>query len=176
MKFKPLTIIRCYIRWAVLALLLLSIVTCIFPFMLSYEEEGVMVYFYRMFFISMPCFWIYFLHKELWVKLFATIYISEDKIIWRCPFRKTRCLTPEKCYIGVELEDSHIKIDYPYIYFSLRPYPREFEHKIDKIPCSDEFVKYRYAPEVAEYILKTLPKEQTKRLNYYHYMYMRDNK
>ena len=176
MKFRPKPIIRFYIRWVVLAILVGTIGMCIIPFKLSYEENGCMKYFYHLFFASMPCIWIYILHKELWEKIFATIYISPAEITWMCPFRKTKHVAATECYIGVELENSHNKLDYPYIYFSLKPYPREYEHKIDKIPCSNEFVKYRYAPEIAEYILKTLPKEQTKRLDYFHYMYTRDNK
>ena len=152
MKFKPMPIIRIYIRWVVLAILVGTIAMCIIPFKLSYKEIGIMKYFYHIFFISMPCIWIYILHKELWEKIFATVYISSDKIIWRCPFRKTKCIATSKCYIGGELEDSHIKAHYPYIYFSTKPYPSNMKHKIDKIPCSDEFIKYRYHIDIAEYV------------------------
>lgn len=173
MKFKPMPMIRFYARWVLLGILSAEIYICIFSLSLPWKEGG--LGFFLCLFLSLLM--GYCLHKELWEKLFATIYISKDEIIWRCSFRKTRHLSTEKCYIGVELEGSHIKtIDYPYIYFSLKPYPRELEHKIDIIPCSNEFVKFRYDPKIAEYILKTLPKEQTKRLDYFHYMYMRDNK
>lgn len=171
MKFKPILIIRIYIRWAVLAILVITLAMCIIPSKLSYEEDGFMKYFSYVFCISVPCLLLYLVHKELWEKLFATIYISPKEIIWRCPFRKTRRLPTEKCYIGVEMENSHVKGDYPYIYFSLKPYPSEKEHKINEIPCSDEFVKYRYHVDIAQYILKTLRKEQTKRLDYFSYMY-----
>lgn len=176
MKFKPSAIIRFYIRWVVLGLLLTGIYSCILFITLPLEEVGEGKYSTALLMFLLSLLWTYILHKELWEKLFATIYISTDKIIWRCPFRKTRQLPTEKCYIGVEKENAHNKGSYPYIYFSLKPYPREFEHKIDKIPCSDEFVKYRYHPDIAEYTLKTLPKEQTKRLDYFHYMYQRDLK
>lgn len=171
MKFKPMPIIRYYIRWVVLLILFGTLAMCIIPFKVSYQEMGLAYYFFIVLFFSMPCLWIYILHKELWEKIFATVYISSEEIVWACPFRKTRRIKSSMCYIGVELEDSYIKADYPYIYFSTFPYPKEMEHKIDKMPCTNNFIKYRFHLDIAEYVLTILPKEQTKRLDYFCYMY-----
>ncbi|MBR4308105.1 MAG: hypothetical protein IKT58_00775 [Oscillospiraceae bacterium] len=78
--------------------------------------------------------------------------------------------------MGVELENSHNELDYEYIYFSKLPYPGEKVHRINEIPCSAGFVKYRFSPELAEYILKTLPKTQTKSIDYFYYKYKREHK
>ena len=168
MKFKPMPIIRFFARWFFVFLLVAMIFLCIAPLIfISYEEYGLEKYFYFVAFGFFTWLYIYGLHKETWEKIFATIYISEDVVIWKCLFRKTRRIETSKCYIGVEMEKSHNKLEYPYIYFSLKPYPFEMRHKIDKISCSDEFVKYRYDPDIAEYILKILPSKQTKQLDYY---------
>ena len=164
--------IRFYARWAALGLLTLVIVEIVWVLNVPHEEIGSYRYPTIILLCGSGITFVYCLHKELWEKFFATIYISADEVIWRCPFRKTRRLATRNCYIGVELEDAFNKsIDYPYIYFSLTPYPRDLEHKINKIPCSERFVKYRYHADICEYILKTLPEEQTKRLDYFHYTY-----
>lgn len=92
------------------------------------------------------------------------------------PVPQTKCLAVERCHIGVEKEISHWKIEYYYIYFSLKPYPREFASRIDKLPNSEAFLKYRFEPKLAEHILDTLPKGQTKQLEYYYYVYLRNRK
>ena len=176
MKFKPMPFIRYFGRWYMLAMLLAGIAMQIIPFKLTYEEHGIFKYFAHIFFFALSGFYVYALHKELWDKFFATIYISAEEIVWKCPFRKTIHLPVDGCYMGVELENSHNKLDYEYIYFSKTPYPREKAHRINEIPCSDSFVKYRFSPKLAEYILKTLPKEQTKPLDYFYCKYKREHK
>ena len=176
MKFKPMPMIRFYIRPVILVLTALVIWASTTPFLIP-EEEGLFLRIFSHIFWFFCLFgWIYILHIEYWDKVFATLYISPEEIVWKCPFRKTIHLSTPGCYIGVELENSHNKLDYEYIYFSKKPYPREKAHKINEIPCSDSFVKYRFHPDIAEYILKTLPKEQTKPLDYFYYKYKRENK
>ena len=176
MKFKPMPIIRFYIRPGVLVLTALHIWMCTTPFQIPDEEGIFLKVFWSVFCFFLLFLWIYILHTELWDKVCATIYISPEEIIWKCPFRKTIHLPTPGCYIGVELENFHNKLDYEYIYFSKTSYPREKVHKINEIPCSNSFVKYRFAPELAEYILKTLPKEQTKPLDYFYFKWKRENK
>ena len=175
MKFKPIPIIRFYIRPVIVVLTALFIWANTTPFQMAEESIFLRIFSHIFWFVSMFG-WIYILHIEYWDKIFATIYISPKEIVWKCPFRKTIHLPTSGCYIGVELENSHNKLDYEYIYFSKIPYPREKVHKINEIPCSNSFVKYRFSPELAEYILRTLPKEQTKPLDYFYFKWKREIK
>ena len=55
----------------------------------------------------------------------------------------------------------------PHIYFSKQPYPREFSNKIQKIPNSDNFIKFRYRADLADYLVEHLPKQKTFQVAYY---------
>ena len=76
-------------------------------------------------------------------------------------------------FISVELEDSFNKLDYPLIYFTTSWYPKEYAHKINKLKNTDQFIKFWYTEELAEYLITHLPKEKTGGLQYYHNMHTR---
>ena len=177
MKFKPIPYIRFFGRWFLIAIGVGMFLAGVwFAIGLRPEERC-----FETYAIAVLCLlysviiFPYCLH-QVWEKYFATIFISNSKITWRCPFYKTKSLLTPQCCIGVEKEVSYWKFEYNYIYFSLNPYPHEFANMINKIPCSETFLKYRYDPKLAEYILKTVPKEQTKQLDYFHYTYLRNQK
>ena len=91
--------------------------------------------------------------NQLWEKLFAKLIVKNDRIIWRCIFRRSHTLLlTESHWIGVELEDSFNGLDYPFIYFSKEPYPAEFQHKINKLKCSDSFIKFWYSEQLVNYL------------------------
>ena len=107
-------------------------------------------------------------------KLFAKIKITNDKIIWRCILKKKHTMAIQDCrFISVELEDSFNKLDYPFIYFTTSWYPKEYAHKINKLKNTDQFIKFWYTEELAEYLITHLPKEKTGGLQYYHNMHTR---
>lgn len=116
--------------------------------------------------LSIFLFVIYFV--ELHEKCFAKIVINNSFILWKCVFRKSITMNIETCrFIGVESEDSFNKIDYPFVYFSALPYPREYVHKINKMQNTTSFIKFWYTDEIAKYIIDSLPKEKTGGLQYY---------
>ena len=177
MKFRPIPFIRYFARWFVLLLgCSILLVGIWFTIGLSPEERCFETWAMAIFCFIYTIFVFPYILHQVWEKYFATLFVSESQIIWRCPFRRTKYLLTEQCYIGVEKEISHWKIEYNYIYFSLSPYPRKFTNKIDKLPNSDTFLKYRFEPKLAEYILRTLPKAQTKPLDYFYYLYLREHK
>ena len=73
----------------------------------------------------------------------------------------------DDCIIGMENEISGWNMTYPHIYFSKQPYPREFSNKIQKIPNSDNFIKFRYRADLADYLVEHLPKQKTFQVAYY---------
>jgi hypothetical protein len=50
------------------------------------------------------------------------------------------------------------------IYFSTTPYPVQFFNKINKVKCTDGFIKFWYSEELCDYLIATLPHEKTKQL------------
>lgn len=177
MIFRPLPFIRFFARWFILSIGSgMFFIGIWFSIGLPSEERCFETWMMAIFCFLYALFVFPRLLHQIWEKCFATICISNSQIIWRCPFRKTKCLAVERCHIGVEKEISHWKIEYYYIYFSLKPYPREFASRIDKLPNSEAFLKYRFEPKLAEHILDTLPKGQTKQLEYYYHVYLRNRK
>ena len=116
--------------------------------------------------MSLIVIFVYFVH--LHEKCFAKITISDSFILWKCIFRRTIKMSIKSCrFISVELEDSFNKIDYPFIYFSSFPYPREYAHRINKMQNTTNFIKFWYTDEIARYLIDNLPKEKTGGLQYY---------
>ena len=122
-------------------------------------------------------FFLYEFHKGLWSKLFASLEIKEDGVTWRCPTRKTRMIPNENIrYIGVEFENSYNKQDYPFIYISSSTYPTEFAHKIDRLPVTNDFLKFWYTPELGTYLLTHFPSEKTEILSRFHHKQNKDRR
>lgn len=110
----------------------------------------------------------YILWIGLWDKLFSSICVEENRIVWKCPLRKKRTILKYSVnFIGVEAENAFNGLEYPFIYISRSPFPKEFSHKIDKLPCRDGFLKFWYTDEFAAYLLTHFSNEQTKSLAYY---------
>ncbi len=134
----------------------LTLLLAIFPFVFTYliiyvwMQNGFRIYYLAI----IPMFYIAFLClNQLWEKLFAKLIVKNDRIIWRCIFRRSHTLLlTESRWIGVELEDSFNGLDYPFIYFSKEPYPAEFQHKINKLKCSDSFIKFWYSEQLVNYL------------------------
>lgn len=106
-------------------------------------------------------------YREFWELFWASITISETEIVWSCPLRPTHVIQVDDCIIGMENEISGCNMTYPHIYFSKQPYPREFSNKIQKIPNSDNFIKFRYRADLADYLVEHLPKQKTFKVAYY---------
>ena len=102
-------------------------------------------------------FWAFVL--GLWDKLFATLSVERDRVIWKCLLKRTRRITMENVrYVGIEYEDSYSGLPYAYIYISATPYPKEYAHKINKLRCRDDFLIFRFSIELKDYLLATIPK------------------
>lgn len=101
-------------------------------------------------------------------KFLAKLIITDDEIIWKCIFKKSHTMQINSCtFVGVELESSFNKLDYPFIYFATTWYPKMYAHKIDKLKNSDQFIKFWCTDKLADYLIASLPKEKTGGLQYH---------
>ena len=98
-------------------------------------------------------------------RAFGRLLIYEDKVVYRCPFRRKRTLKLEECeHIGVE---NYAKLnrgmpvvrgdEISFIYFSKKPYPEEFSGKITALKNSKDFIKISYTDKLAEALFEILP-------------------
>lgn len=107
-------------------------------------------------------------HIGFWEKCFATVIVTDGDIRWKCPFRKTRILPMEKCrFSGVESEESYNGLPYLHIYVSCEPYPQKFKNRINRLKCSDRFIKFWYSEELCRVLERTLPVESRGSLTAY---------
>jgi hypothetical protein len=107
-----------------------------------------LIYLAFMILIILPlmCFVLY----HLWYRCFGKIIISDNCIEWRCIFMRSHRLSFDKCkYAGIQIfwKDNVVKYDiyntgFAFIYVSTKPYPSEYEGRIDKLRCTDEFIKF----------------------------------
>ena len=159
----PLTIV-------LFSLALSTIMNLTLLFVHEYQEgvSGIKGLFGLLFLYAGTGYGFYILRIGLWDKLFSSICVDENRIVWKCPLRKRRTILQSSVrFIGVEAENAFNGLEYPFIYISMAPYPKEYAHKIDKLPCRDGFLKYWYTDELAAYLLHHFSNEQTRRLAYY---------
>jgi len=102
------------------------------------------------------------IHKFLWEKFFATLTISEQYVCWKCLFRRSISMSIEECgYIGVQEEESANGLPYPFVYFSSKPYPLKYSGKINKLPCTQGFIKFWYSEDLCQYLVDHFQGNQT---------------
>lgn len=141
------------------------------------EDGGLQMTIAAMMLTAFLAFWFSVFWRELLEKLFAKIKITDDAIIWKCIFRRKHTMRIQDCrFIGVELENSFNQLDYPYIYFTKVRYPKEYEHKINELKNTDDFIKFWYTEELAEYLLTHFPKERTGSLQSYRFSHEKKSK
>lgn len=110
-----------------------------------------------------------------WEKWYSSLRFTDNSIILSCPLKRTLVLTVDECrFFGVQLEESYNGLPYPFIYISKHPYPRELEGKINKIRCSNEFVKFWYSDDLCNYLIAKFPNNRTGPLQYYQYQSQRN--
>lgn len=170
MRFYAKREIRFFARYAILAIYLsfTAIVIAVDFYKFSTNSSVNLGFGYVIAYNIIEIFGVYVYATEIHEKIFSMLEISYSQIIFKCIFIKKKAITIERCrFIGVEFEDSFSKSHLPFIYFSTEQYPKEYSHKINKINNSDQFIKFWYTDELAEYLLTHLPKEKTGALQYY---------
>ena len=94
--------------------------------------------------------------------------VTEDGVIWRCLFRRTRRIVYDDCrYIGVETFNKEARCpvvrgdECAAVYLSMDPFPEKFKGRINHLRCTDRIIKFYYTDALAETILAVAPEEKT---------------
>ena len=95
------------------------------------------------------------IHVGFWEKFFAVLILSENEVRWKCPLRKTITMKRAECItVGLECETTPVPGEFAYIYFASIPYPSKAERKKVVARSRNGLIKFRYTPELGEYVIK----------------------
>ena len=126
--------------------------------------------------------WGTFSHLTL-DRAYGKLWVYEDRVVFQCPFRRTRTLTFEECkYIGIENYNDLIRglpiergDEAAFIYFSTKPYPEKYKGKISRLKNTDDFIKIGYSDALAEALIDILPADKDYLIrSFYNKMQARD--
>ena len=104
---------------------------------------------------------------EFWYRFFGRLFITENEIIWKCPFMKMRRLDrTEIKYTGFDFRFSSNSLrsitTMDMIYFSKHPYPQEYIGKSYKLRNSDDFIKFHASKKLCFCLQKWLPEPRNR--------------
>ena len=100
MKFHPTPIIRYCYRYFLVALFILFPIYIMFGMTFNHamvgEEDRVGFFLLGLVLLIVGSVLI---HVGFWEKFFSTLEITEDRVIWRCPFRKKQSMLLDDCVV-----------------------------------------------------------------------------
>ena len=113
---------------------------------------------------SVPLYVLYLLPKS-----FSLLTVSQQKIIWRCPFYPSVKMRIEDCeYVSVEdMADHNMAMpvirgdEIAYIYLSDKPFPDKYKHKADIVRRKKGTITFAYSDKLCQELISVLPKEKT---------------
>lgn len=170
MKLYPPAIIRFFYRYIFIGLFV------VFPAcftIVATQDGGIVATEDRLAFAILGCFLALFgcflVHIGFWEKFFSVLIVDECRIIWKCPFRKSRMIMLTDCKeIGGDTENRESGMPFEIIYFSTKHYPQQHRDKKGIIKNSDQYIKFWYSEELYRYLIDHYPSEYTGRLVFYH--------
>ena len=169
MRFHPAPIIRYCYRWFFIALFILFPLYIMFGMAfnraLTKEEDQLL------WFLTGAVFLVYgslLMHFGFWEKFFATLEITEERIIWRCLFRKTQSMFLVDCVvIGACREHTKKGIPSECIYISDTPMPMMDTDLPGALKRSHHLIKYAYSDQLCDYLIRKVPDKRTRTLGAY---------
>lgn len=107
------------------------------------------------------------MHFAFWEKFFATLEITDDWVIWRCPLRKTQRMLLDNCVVGACRE--HVKKGIPSecIYFCDAAMPMMDTDLHGALKRSRHLIKYSYSNKLCDYLCQKMPDKRTRTLGAY---------
>lgn len=152
MKFHTLPVVKYYAGTMAFILLVLWPVGLFIWGWQEYQVTGDVRWFVLPGVLLLLCI---LLHQfSFWKKFYATLHISENEIVWKCPLRKSISISIEDCVqIGIEFEKTPAPLVYPYIYFVTYPYSKDTSKNYGKVKCRDGLIKFRYSNRIAKYVI-----------------------
>ena len=169
MKFHPAPIIRYCCRYFFVALYILFPIYIMFGLTFNSamtKEEDQAGWF--LLGLILFLFGSLLIHFAFWEKFFATLEITDDRVIWKCPFRKTQSIPLDKCVVIGACRE-HVKNGIPTecIYFSATVIPTIDTDLRGSLKRSRHLIKYAYSDRLCDYLLQKLPDKRTRSLGSY---------
>lgn len=99
---------------------------------------------------------------EFWYRCFGRLIITENEIIWKCPFMRTRRIRKNEIkYSGFDYRFSSGNLrnitTMDMAYFSKQPYPKENIGKSYRLRNSDNFIKFHASEKLCFCLREWLP-------------------
>ena len=104
----------------------------------------------------------YGLLRQFWYRCFGRLVVTQDEIIWKCPFMRTvRLKKSEIKYTGIDYrwpgpaQKAVTPVDMAY--FSTKPYPQECWNKSYLLRNKSGFIKFPASEKLCRYLKEWLP-------------------
>ena len=169
MKFHPTPIIRYCYRYFFVALYILFPIYIMFGLTFNSamtKEEDRLGWF--LLGLVLLLFGLLLFHVAFWEKFFATLEITNDRVIWRCPFRKTQKILLDDCVvIGACREHVKSGISSECIYISDVAMAVVDADLHGTLKRSNHLIKYAYSDRLCDYLLQKVPDKRTRALGSY---------
>ena len=167
MYFYPPKIIRYYYRYLLVGILVvLPLVLLIITVDEQFTAPDQILYPI----IICPCFSIIgatIIHFGFWERMFSKLFISNQEIIWSCPFRSTKTLPIDKCAeIGGFWENEGNGIPVAQVYFSNTKNPELLSIR-KKMRHDRQIIIFWYSEELYRYIKQAVDSKKTSCLTAY---------
>ena len=169
MKFHPMPIMRYCYRYLFIALFILFPIYIMFgmtfnPTMVSEEKR---LGFFLLGLVLLIFGWV-IIHVGFWEKFFATLEVTDDRVIWRCPFRKTQSMLLNDCLlIGACREHVNNGIPSECIYISDTKMPMLDAELRGSLKRSPHLIKYAYSDKLCDYLIRKIPDKRSSALSAY---------
>lgn len=169
MKFYPRPILRFYYRY------IFILIFIIFPIYVScgmaFDEQMVKTD-ERLHFVLLGLILLFsgvlIINFAFLESFFATLEITDNRVIWRCPFRKTQRMLLNDCVvIGACREHTKKGIPSECIYFSTAEMPMIDTDLHGALKRSDCLIKYAYSDKLCDYLIQKIPNKRTRALGAY---------
>ena len=169
MRFYPAPIIRHFYRYFFVSLYILFPIFVMFGVTFNsamIKEEDRLGWFLLGF--AFLIFGSLLIHFAFWEKFFATLEITDDRVIWKCPFRKTQNMRLDDCaVIGACREHTRNGIPSESIYISDVVISMSETDLRGTLKRSKHLIKYAYSDTLCDYLLQKVPDKPTRILGSY---------
>lgn len=169
MKFYPTPIIRHCYRYFLVALFIMFPIYIMFGMTFNRamvgEEDRLGFFLLGLVLLIVGSVLI---HIGFWEKFFSTLEITEDRVIWRCPFRKKQSMLLDDCVvIGACREHVNNGIPSECIYISDTKMPMIATDLRGSLKRSPHLIKYAYSDKLCDYLICKIPDKRTRTLGAY---------
>lgn len=169
MKFWPKPIIRYCYRYFFVVLFILFPVYIMFGMTFNgsmVREEDRLAFFLMG--LALFVLGALLMHFVFWESFFATLEITQDRVIWRCPLRKPQSMSLDDCVvIGACREHVNNGIPSECIYISDKEIAVMDSNLRGSMKRSPHLIKYAYSDRLCDYLIRKVPDKRTSSLSAY---------